>query len=363
MNQRSGNGPNPAPGYAPDWFGRPAIFSLACLLAIAVIALAFTSGKGGPALYVTAVAALLLIAAAVWLWWPAQAGPIPLRDALAAILAMTGLVLLLGMTLPLHAAATLLLFPVIAAALYFPLRINLPFLGLFAFCWWLLGHGFQVPDLPEAIALAAEFLPVVLVVLLIRSQRRGLLAAETHLRRAAASDELTGLLTMRAFNDLAGRCHAETEALRGSYVLLMADIDGLRAINERYGRVHGDRTLAAVADALRRSIRDDDIAARYGDDEFVIALPGANADVAQQVANRLTQNVYNITLSFGSKMQRVNVHVGFAVFPTDGATLEKLIASAGQAMHRDKNFRKRIKPERSAEAEARRQAGVEPPAA
>ena len=85
MNQRSGNGPNPAPGYAPDWFGRPAIFSLACLLAIAVIALAFTSGKGGPALYVTAVAALLLIAAAVWLWWPAQAGPIPLRDALAAI--------------------------------------------------------------------------------------------------------------------------------------------------------------------------------------------------------------------------------------------------------------------------------------
>ena len=361
MNQRPGNGPQPVAGYPSAWFGRPAIVALVCLLAVAVIVLAASSGHDGPAFYLTTMAALLLIGAAIRLWWPAQSVAIPSREALAAVLSMTGLVLLLGMTVPLRSASTLLLFPVIAAALYFPIRTNLPLLGLFACCWWLLGHGLQLPDLAGTSALIAEFLPVVLVAMLIGSQRRGLLAAETHIRRAAASDEITGLLTLREFTDLAGRCHAETAALKGSYALLMADIDGLRAINERYGREHGDRTLAAVADALRRSIRGDDIAARYGDDEFLIALPGATADVAQQVSNRLTQNVYNITLSFGSKMQRVNVHVGFAVFPADGITLDKLVAAASQAMHRDKNFRKRIKPENSAEAEGRRQAGVEPP--
>jgi diguanylate cyclase (GGDEF)-like protein len=146
---------------------------------------------------------------------------------------------------------------------------------------------------------------------------------------------------------------------QSSYALLMIDIQGLQTLNDSYGHEQGNRVLIAVADALKRSTRSVDFVARYGGDEFLIFLSGADKAAGQEVYNRVNQNVYNITLSFERKMQRIKVNVGIAIYPDCGTSIQQVMSFADRAMYREKDFlRNRTQPERDPE-EGRVQAGVE----
>jgi GGDEF domain-containing protein len=107
------------------------------------------------------------------------------------------------------------------------------------------------------------------------------LAAEVAVaQRDARVDALTGLLNRRGFFNAA---HASLARSSGGWVVYI-DLDGLKAINDGQGHTAGDRYLTAVADDLRRAVREDDLVARMGGDEFVVFGSG---DVRQSLGDRI----------------------------------------------------------------------------
>lgn len=93
-----------------------------------------------------------------------------------------------------------------------------------------------------------------------------------------ATDELTGLLNRRGFQDALARELAAGKRLGTGGVLVMVDLDGFKAINDTYGHLAGDHYLQQVARALKAAVRAHDVVARLGGDEFVVLLTRVDAD-------------------------------------------------------------------------------------
>jgi diguanylate cyclase (GGDEF)-like protein len=113
----------------------------------------------------------------------------------------------------------------------------------------------------------------------------------------AVRDSLTGLYT-RAY--LLRRLHEEMSYYRRyqrPFSLIMLDLDHFKEINDTMGHFVGDRILQMVAQAIRKSLREGDVPARYGGDEFLVLLPGAATADAQKVAQRLQNALRAITVS------------------------------------------------------------------
>jgi diguanylate cyclase len=197
-----------------------------------------------------------------------------------------------------------------------------------------------------ALAVAAEFLPLALVGYLAERLAAQLLAAQQQIQELAERDTLTGLVNMRTFDDLLARQHAAASAAGTRFALLMVDIEGLRQINESYGYEAGNLTLRTVADALLRSLRNTDIASRYGGDEFAVFLAGASDESAAAVAQRLRNTVYNSLFPVAGKALRVTVGVGIASYPRDARSLRDLLLAADRRMRQDKELRRRPTEER-----------------
>jgi len=111
------------------------------------------------------------------------------------------------------------------------------------------------------------------------------LQQEVH--RLSVTDELTGLYHRLEFEKLVEMAIGRLEREHTSLAILLLDVDGLAGINRQFGHAAGDQVLLAVADVLRRSVRSADVAARYGEDEFAVMLPGADLEGARVVATRL----------------------------------------------------------------------------
>jgi diguanylate cyclase (GGDEF)-like protein len=122
------------------------------------------------------------------------------------------------------------------------------------------------------------------------------------LEREAAEDPLTGLANQRGFHL---SCAAElSRAAREntSVALVVLDVDHFKRVNDSYGHPLGDQILAAVADALRSTVRGHDTAARIGGEEFALLLPGATVDEARTVADRARAMIATVTLPDGDKL-------------------------------------------------------------
>lgn len=160
------------------------------------------------------------------------------------------------------------------------------------------------------------------------------LALEDHLRREAFSDSLTGLVNHgRLFEVLhAEICRSKRTGREFSLVLL--DLDGLKAINDRSGHLAGNRALCRVAEILSDCCRSIDTAARQGGDEFALVLPETGAAAATLVARRVCE-----LLAKDSEEPALSVSVGVASYPKDAENVGTLLYAADRFLYAMKEQR------------------------
>ncbi len=147
-------------------------------------------------------------------------------------------------------------------------------------------------------------------------------------RQLAVTDPLTGLSNYRTLINV-----MEAEIQRSGrtgrpFAILLLDLDGLKAINDRHGHLTGSRAICRLANVLRVHSRSMDTAARYGGDEFAVVLPEAGSEAATSVSRRICER-----LAKDGEVPHVTVSVGSAVFPRDGETIDALFNAADRALY------------------------------
>lgn len=152
---------------------------------------------------------------------------------------------------------------------------------------------------------------------------------------SAPTDLLTGLPNGRSlFIHLDGEI-ARSERSNDPLAVIVADLDGFKQVNDRMGRLQGNKLLQMFATFLKDSCRRYDYAARIGGDEFVIVAPGLQKGAAAEIVERLESIVAHIGTTVCSD-GNLSVSVGQAFYAADGSTAEALLAVADRRMHAEK---------------------------
>jgi diguanylate cyclase (GGDEF)-like protein len=153
------------------------------------------------------------------------------------------------------------------------------------------------------------------------------------LREQVFRDHKTGLLNSRGIEKLARDELARAHRFDRPLSILMCDADGLREINNSHGHLAGDAALLAIADAFRTELRDYDLCARFGGDEFMVVLPETELEEALAVAARIHDRLGRQPLTGSGGTFSVSVSIGAASRSTGDFKLGDLIARADAAMY------------------------------
>ena len=179
-----------------------------------------------------------------------------------------------------------------------------------------------------------------------RRQRQQLAELNRKLVDEAMTDPLTGLANRRGFEQFAGKLRAPDSRLPRQLAVVMLDLDHFKQVNDRHGHAAGDEVLREVAHRWSRAVRDSDLAARLGGEEFCVLLPGSEFDGALSVAEKLRQAVAGSPVPLSSSQAAdgpavplpVTVSVGVAWTPdTRGLELDTLMQLADQALYEAKH--------------------------
>jgi len=155
---------------------------------------------------------------------------------------------------------------------------------------------------------------------------------------AATHDPLTGLFNRRHMEDTLKR--EEARARRGGEAIgiIMLDIDHFKKLNDLHGHDAGDQVLRAFAESVKKQIREEDIACRYGGEEFTVIMPGASVPIAAARAELLRAGLARLDVDYqGKPLGQVTVSAGVAAFPEHGPTAIAVLQAADQALLRAKN--------------------------
>ncbi|HKO89047.1 MAG TPA: 7TM diverse intracellular signaling domain-containing protein [Burkholderiales bacterium] len=163
-----------------------------------------------------------------------------------------------------------------------------------------------------------------------------LLESEQQLQHMVYHDPLTGLANRVLLYDRISHALAQSNRHGSLLAVLMLDLDGFKLVNDRYGHDVGDQLLAAVANRLRATLREADTVARFGGDEFVIALETVHhlQDAVVVTTKLLTELERPFML--GDRELNLSASIGVAMYPDHGADANTLIKQADEAMYRAK---------------------------
>lgn len=157
---------------------------------------------------------------------------------------------------------------------------------------------------------------------------------EEELRTLATTDPLSGLANRRHLHERATAEFARSRRHRHDLCFIVLDLDRFKEINDTWGHAFGDQCIRAVAGACQSVLRDIDLAARFGGDEFVIMLPETDAPSARKVADRLRSTVGTLVKEPDGTPLSVSIGLGF--LDAGDSSIDDIIARADADMYRNK---------------------------
>jgi diguanylate cyclase (GGDEF)-like protein len=158
--------------------------------------------------------------------------------------------------------------------------------------------------------------------------------------RMAHQDELTGLPNRLLLIKRLQRSIADARQRKSSLALLFIDLDGFKLINDRCGHRTGDLLLTVVGARITACVRSDDIACRYGGDEFVVLLRNIDDPATAVSAARSIRQSVGRHYSIEGRSIDITASIGVAIYPDDGLRYDVLLGRADDAMYRDKAARR-----------------------
>ena len=170
-------------------------------------------------------------------------------------------------------------------------------------------------------------------------QRTQLLEKSQQLEQLAMVDNLTGLNNRRRFLDLAEKEFQRARRYKRPLAAMLLDVDEFKQFNDTYGRSVGDQVLRGVAERCQESLREANLLARYGGDEFVVLLLECDLAAAERVATRLHRRTAAAPIETAAGPVSMGVSTGCAELGDDIANLQSLIALADAALYLAKSAR------------------------
>lgn len=147
-------------------------------------------------------------------------------------------------------------------------------------------------------------------------------------QRLAVIDPLTGVNNRRAFFERAEREFTRGGRYQRPLVVIMLDVDKFKNTNDTFGHPVGDTVLKTIAQTIKAQLRDLDLFARYGGDEFIALLPEIDFINGNVIARRITEAVSLIAIEVEGKIHHPSISAGVAAFDASDRTLENLIMRA-----------------------------------
>lgn len=178
-----------------------------------------------------------------------------------------------------------------------------------------------------------QLAPMLLVAYITTLLSTDMRSALSRIKAIAETDELTGIYNVRAFTALADYNHKQSVRYRHPYSVVMFDSDNLKAINDKYGHEAGNQLLKLTVTCVQQELRETDVFARYGGDEFALLLPQTGANSAFEVAERLRKTVASTPLNTHNTEVPTTVSVGVATFPDHGKELATIMNKSDEALY------------------------------
>lgn len=210
---------------------------------------------------------------------------------------------------------------------------------LIAVCYVWLGYPERnqaQPFMTYLTTLSAQLAPIVLVAYIATMLSADVRRALTQLRFLSETDELTGIFNVRAFSAISERMFKQAARYGRPFSILLIDSDSLKTVNDTYGHETGNQLIKATVQCIQNQLRETDVLARFGGDEFVVLLPETPSSGAAGVAARIRQSIEDTPLPTRNKKIRMTVSIGVASYPEHGSELKAILEKTDKAMYRSK---------------------------
>jgi diguanylate cyclase (GGDEF)-like protein len=182
-----------------------------------------------------------------------------------------------------------------------------------------------------------ELLARIAAMLRIKKLHDHVASQRAKLEQLSVHDEMTGLYNYRYLHTRLAEEFKRAERYHEPFACLMVDIDRLKPLNDALGRQAGDEVIKAVAEGIRRSVREVDVVARYGGEEFLVVLPSTHFAGSVTVAERIWREVHERPIDIEGKEHRAAISIGVALYPSrDVRTKDALLKAADAALNQAK---------------------------
>ena len=157
--------------------------------------------------------------------------------------------------------------------------------------------------------------------------------AHRSMTRHATLDALTGTFNRRHFLQLVEREWSRAKRYEMDCALLLMDVDHFKQVNDRHGHLCGDQLLRQIADVTLETLRQADVLARFGGEEFIVFLPHTDPLGALDVAERIRERIEALDFAWNGQPVPVSASLGVAALHAEHITLDQLISDADEALY------------------------------